>query len=81
MLYLKAPTVIGRPPHTKPGRIKGLVLAVAVVATSANSQSVSEALGPSSRRTPIAITEIMYKPASRTDGRNMEFIELYNSNP
>ena len=23
----------------------------------------------------------MYKPAARTDGRNLEFIELYNSNP
>ena len=81
MLYLKAPTAIGRPPLTKPGRIKGLVLAIAVVATSANSQSVSEALGPSSRRTPIAITEIMYNPANRADGLNTEFIELYNSNP
>ena len=81
MIDLKAPRAIGRPPHTKPGWIKGLLLAVAVVATSANSQSVSETLGPSSRRTPIAITKIMYKPASRTDGRNVEYIELYNSNP
>ncbi len=41
----------------------------------------SEPLGPSSRRTPIAISEIMYKPASRGDGRNLEFVELFNSNP
>ncbi len=40
-----------------------------------------EPLGPSSRKTPIAISEIMYKPAPRTDGRNVEFMELYNSNP
>lgn len=40
-----------------------------------------EPMGPSTRRTPIAISEIMYKPANRTDGRNTEFIELYNSNP
>ncbi len=40
-----------------------------------------EPLGPSSRKTPIAITEIMYKPAPRTDGNNVEFIEIYNSNP
>jgi regulation of enolase protein 1 (concanavalin A-like superfamily) len=40
-----------------------------------------DALGPSSRKTPIAISEIMYKPASRADGYNVEFIELYNSNP
>ncbi|HLP77128.1 MAG TPA: lamin tail domain-containing protein, partial [Candidatus Paceibacterota bacterium] len=46
-----------------------------------NCFSASEPLGPSSRRTPIAISEIMYKPAQRADLRNAEFIELYNSNP
>ena len=45
------------------------------------AQPVTEPAGPSSRRTPITITEIMYKPASRADGLNPEFIELYNSNP
>lgn len=40
-----------------------------------------EALGPSSRTTPIAISEIMYKPADRVDGKNLEFVEIYNSNP
>ena len=40
-----------------------------------------EPLGPSSRKTPIAITEIMYKPASRADTNNLEFVEIYNSNP
>ncbi len=40
-----------------------------------------DALGPSSRTTPIVISEIMYKPAARTDGKNLEFIEIYNSNP
>jgi hypothetical protein len=39
------------------------------------------ALGPSSRTTPIAITEIMWKPTPRTDGKNLEFVEIYNSNP
>ena len=40
-----------------------------------------EPLGPSSRKSPIAISEIMYKPAPRTDSLNVEFLELYNSNP
>jgi hypothetical protein len=40
-----------------------------------------EPLGPSSRTTPIAISEIMWKPAPRTDGKNLEFVEIYNSNP
>lgn len=40
-----------------------------------------ESPGPSSRRTGLAITEIMYHPGNRADGRNLEFVELYNSNP
>jgi hypothetical protein len=36
-----------------------------------------ETLGPSSRRTPVVISEIMYHPLS-PDGRNFEFVELYN---
>ncbi|HWH71256.1 MAG TPA: lamin tail domain-containing protein, partial [Candidatus Sulfotelmatobacter sp.] len=50
----------------------------AVVGTVNNPHDL---LGPSSRKTPIAISEIMYKPAPRTDGNNLEFVELYNSNP
>ena len=38
-----------------------------------------ETLGPSSRRTGLVISEIMYHPAARTDGRNLEFIELHNT--
>lgn len=38
-----------------------------------------ETLGPSSRLTPLAITEIMYHPRERADGRNTEFIEIYNA--
>ncbi|HEY5233368.1 MAG TPA: lamin tail domain-containing protein [Verrucomicrobiae bacterium] len=40
-----------------------------------------DAMGPSSRKTPVAFSEIMYKPAPRTDGKNLEFVEIYNSNP
>jgi hypothetical protein len=65
-----------------PGTISSLILAVSLlISTSARSQTHIELPGPSSRRTPIAITEIMYKPAARSDGRKIEFIELYNSNP
>jgi regulation of enolase protein 1 (concanavalin A-like superfamily) len=38
-----------------------------------------ELLGPSSRRTGMAISEIMYRPRPREDGRDLEFIELFNS--
>lgn len=41
----------------------------------------NEPAGPSSRSTGLALTEILYHPLPRTDGRNLEFIELYNSNP
>ena len=40
-----------------------------------------DAIGPSSRMTPVVFSEIMWKPAPRTDGKNLEFLELYNSNP
>lgn len=39
----------------------------------------SETIGPSSRRTALVITEIMYHPTNRSDGRNLEYLELYNS--
>ncbi len=39
----------------------------------------TEPAGPSSRRTGLTISEIMYHPADRPDGRNLEFIELFNS--
>lgn len=37
--------------------------------------------GPTSRRSAIIISEVMYHPADRPDGRNGEFLELYNSQP
>jgi len=42
-----------------------------------------EPIGPSSRRSPFAITEIMYHPRSLPafQGRSLEFIEIFNSNP
>jgi len=40
-----------------------------------------EVIGPSSRKTPLVFSKIMWKPALRTDGRNLEYLELYNSNP
>ncbi len=35
--------------------------------------------GPSSRRSGLTISEIMYHPESRADGRDLEFIEIFNS--
>ncbi|MBI1840159.1 MAG: lamin tail domain-containing protein [Verrucomicrobia bacterium] len=40
-----------------------------------------EPLAACSRRTQFVISEIMYHPPQRGDGRNLEFIEVYNSNP
>ena len=40
-----------------------------------------EPLAACSRRTQLVISEIMYHPPQRNDGRNLEFIEIYNSNP
>ena len=41
----------------------------------------TEPLGPSSRKTGLVISEIMYQPAPRADGRKLEYLEIYNSNP
>jgi hypothetical protein len=43
--------------------------------------SPNEPLGPSTRKTGIVFSEIMWKPAPRTDGNNVEFLEIYNSCP
>jgi len=70
--------------HNASLRTSATFLNLANVGPGAMVGSVSnphEALGPSSRKTPIAISEIMYKPAPRSDGNNVEFVELYNSNP
>ena len=41
----------------------------------------TERPGPSNRRSPLVISEIMYHPAAREDRANLEFIEIYNSQP
>jgi len=40
-----------------------------------------ERLGPSNRRSPFVISEIMYHPAPQEGGANLEFIEIFNSQP
>lgn len=38
-------------------------------------------LMPSSHRTPLLISEFLYNAPPRVDGRSMEFIELFNTDP
>ncbi|HVU27987.1 MAG TPA: lamin tail domain-containing protein [Verrucomicrobiae bacterium] len=57
------------------------IASLLAVAEFSRAAAPHDVLGPSSRKTPIVFSEIMYKPAPRTDGKNLEFIELYNSNP
>lgn len=40
-----------------------------------------EPLGPSTRRCGLVISEIMFHPAPRSDGKRTEFVELFNSQP
>jgi hypothetical protein len=41
----------------------------------------AEPIGPATRRGPFVFSEIHYHPRDRTDLKNLEFIELYNSQP
>jgi regulation of enolase protein 1 (concanavalin A-like superfamily) len=66
---------------TQPTAVRFRNISTVTNATLAMLTIPLEPLGPSSRKSPIAISEIMYKPAPRTDGNNLEFIEIYNSNP
>src|SRR6185503_16605137 len=38
-----------------------------------------EPLGQSSRRTSLVISEIHYNPLDRPDGKNLEFVEIFNA--
>lgn len=38
-------------------------------------------IGPSSRRSGVVFSEIMYHPPARADGKDLEFVELFNTVP
>src|SRR5207248_5152530 len=57
------------------------IAAASLPIKASQSTLPNETLGPSSRKTGLVISEIMFKPAPRLDGRNLEYIEIYNSNP
>jgi hypothetical protein len=59
-----------------------VAMALLIPAAAAQSSvNLHEPPGPCSRKTPMVISEIMYKPAPRTDTNNLEYLEIYNSNP
>ncbi len=41
----------------------------------------AEPIGPATRRGPFVLSEIHYHPRGRADSKNLEFIELYNTQP
>ena len=41
----------------------------------------AEPIGPAARRGPFVLSEIHYHPRGRADFKNLEFIELYNTQP
>lgn len=50
-----------------------------VSTASGTPQMTREPVGPSSRATGMIFSELMYQPAPRDDGRNLEFVELHNA--
>ncbi len=63
--------------HDKPRRYASSLIAHAFLALV--HTLLADPLGPSSRRTDLIISEIMYHPASRPEPDSLEFIELYNA--
>ena len=57
----------------------GLIGPLLLVALLSSGATNYESLGPSSRRTSLVISELMYHPTNRADRRNLEFIELHNA--
>ena len=49
--------------------------------SSSGNSARAEAPGPSSRRTPLVFSEIMYHPPSRANLLQLEFVEIFNSQP
>ena len=75
---MKHPNAIARSPTVGHALVLGCVLLALglLPASLAQDDGVSERLGPSSRRTALVISEIAYAPAPRSDGRDLEFVEL-----
>lgn len=53
----------------------------AMIGAVALSSGPMRQLTSSSRRSPLIISEIMYHPQDRADGKNLEFVELFNTEP
>ncbi|MGV3774792.1 MAG: lamin tail domain-containing protein, partial [Verrucomicrobiales bacterium] len=47
--------------------------------TTFTYQRIDEPIGPSNRRTGLTFSEIMYNPPARSDGKDLEFVEIYSS--
>ena len=77
-LYLGLAVASGNTNRLATARFRDLGPAVNPVTVSALAFP-REPLGPSSRATGMIFSEIMYHPAPRDDGRNLEFVELYNA--
>ncbi len=44
-------------------------------------RTAARQLGPSTRRSPLTISEIMFHPPPRGDGQTLEFVEIFNTEP
>ena len=68
-----------------PKQLATILLLASQIGTQARSLSAdaanNEKPGPSSRRSALVISEVLYHPVAPEDGANLEFIEIYNSHP
>lgn len=62
------------------GSVTSRVARLTIVGSGLNGRE-TEPPGPSTRRTGLVVSEILRQAPARPDGRRLEFVELYNTNP
>src|SRR4051794_39602213 len=61
-------------------RSRGRFLCTFIIFLIALAQAIrADSMAPASKRTALVISEVMYHPLARADGKNLEFVEIYNS--
>lgn len=67
--------------HKSRALLRGCLCVFAILLAVSEFSLQSEPLGPASRNTGLVISEILYSQPPGSFGTNLDFVEIYNSNP